>query len=580
MVTLLENTFQEIWLVDFEFGASPGERQTPVCLVALELKSGRTLRLWEDELRTMKYPPYGIGKDAVFIAYFASAEFGCHLSLGWPLPVNVIDLFAEFRNVTNGLPLPSGRSLLGALTYFGINGMASTEKDSMRELALRGGPWAEEEKQDLLEYCESDVIALKKLIRAMPSTIDIPHALLRGRYMKAVAQMEYNGVPIDAGMLSRLKNKWDEIKDVLIEKVDQDYGVFDGRTFKYDKFVNYLIRNNIPWPYLPSGSVDLRDETFKEMSYSYPEIYPLRLLRTTLSQLRLSELTVGNDGYNRCLLSPYQAKTGRNQPSNARFIFGPSKWIRGLIKPKKGNAIAYIDWEQQEFGIAGALSRDPNMKEAYSSGDPYLTFAKQAKAVPADATKKSHGKERDLFKTCALGVQYGMGEKALSLRIKEPPIVARNLLHIHRATYPKFWRWSDSVVDHIMTKRFIPTVYGWTLHLASDNANPRSFRNFPMQANGAEMLRLACWYLVESGIRLCCPIHDALLIEGPVDEIEVLVQKAQSLMAKASEKVLNGFVLRSEVEIVKYPDRYMDNGGEEMWDRILGILDRLEKGGL
>ena len=69
MVTLLENTFQEIWLVDFEFGASPGERQVPVCMVALELKSGKILRVWEDELKTMKHPPYRIGKKAVFIAY-------------------------------------------------------------------------------------------------------------------------------------------------------------------------------------------------------------------------------------------------------------------------------------------------------------------------------------------------------------------------------------------------------------------------------------------------------------------------------------------------------------------------------
>ena len=97
-----------------------------------------------------------------------------------------------------------------------------------------------------------------------------------------------------------------------------------------------------------------------------------------------------------------------------------------------------------------------------------------------------------------------------------------------------------------------------------------------MQANGAEMLRLACWYLVESGIRLCCPIHDALLIEGPVGEIEALVQKTQAFMAKASAKVLDGF----EAEIVKYPDRYMDKGGEELWGRIIGILERLEKGRL
>jgi hypothetical protein len=58
------------------------------------------------------------------------------------------------------------------------------------------------------------------------------------------------------------------------------------------------------------------------------------------------------------------------------FIFGPSVWLRGLIKPPPGYGIAYIDWAQQEFGIAAALSGDPLMMDAYRSGDPYLAFAK------------------------------------------------------------------------------------------------------------------------------------------------------------------------------------------------------------
>ena len=93
------------------------------------------------------------------------------------------------------------------------------------------------------------------------------------------------------------------------------------------------------------------------------------------------------DGRNRCLLSAFRSRTGRNQPSNSKFIFGPSVWLRGLIKPPPGYGLAYIDWSQQEFGIAAALSGDPAMMDAYHSGDPYLAFAKQAGAVPAHATK-------------------------------------------------------------------------------------------------------------------------------------------------------------------------------------------------
>src|SRR5262245_37298368 len=90
----------------------------------------------------------------------------------------------------------------------------------------------------------------------------------------------------------------------------------------------------------------------------------------------------------------------------------------GVVKPEEGNALAYIDWQSQEFGIAAALSGDTRMQEAYRSGDPYLAFAKQSGAVPPDATKHSHKRERDVFKMVVLGVGYGMEAETLAGRIK------------------------------------------------------------------------------------------------------------------------------------------------------------------
>ncbi len=409
MIRVGERAFREVWLVDFEFSAPSGERPRVVCLVALELGSGRKLRVWEDELLIMDRPPYAIDSDSLFVAYYASAEVGCHLVLGWPLPNNVLDLFAEFRNTTNGLPLHCGAGLLGALIWFGLTGIETAEKESMRQLAQRGGPWTEAEKKALLDYCESDVAALARLLPAMEGTLDMPRAHLRGRYMKAAAQIEHYGVPINSETLRRLQNNWEVIQDQLIAEIDGDYGIYDGRRFKAARFIEYLVQQEIPWPRLPSGGLDLKDDTFRDMARSYPKLAPLRELRVALSQMRLTELAVGHDGRNRCLLSAFRARTGRNQPSNSRFIFGPSVWLRGLIQPQPGHGIAYVDWSQQEFGIAAALSGDPLMQQAYLSGDPYLAFAKQAGAVPEDATKKSHKAERDRFKACVLAVQYGMG---------------------------------------------------------------------------------------------------------------------------------------------------------------------------
>lgn len=566
--------FRTVWFVDFEFRADPGERPNPVCLVAREMRSNRLVRQWLTD-ETPNHPPFDVGTDSLMVAYFASAELGCCLALDWPMPPNVLDLYVEFRGLTNGKTVPN-RSLLGAMAYVGLDCMESAEKDSMRELAMRHGPHSNTERVALLDYCQTDVDALLKLLERMVGRIDLPRALLRGRYMRAVASMEHRGVPLDVETLGGLNEYWPAIQERLIERADPSGEVFDGRTFKADRWARYLVRNNIPWPKLPSGALMLDDDTFRQAAKRYPVLVgKWRELRNTLGQMRLSDLAVGSDGRNRCLLSPFQSRTGRNQPSNSKFIFGPSAWLRSLIKPTEGMSIAYVDWSQQEFGIAAAFSKDPNMAEAYRSGDPYLAFAKQAGAVPQHATKQSHKRERALFKGCTLGVQYGMGAESLAYSIGETLDVARELLRLHRQTYPRFWKWSESAVDCAMVYRSLSTVFGWRLHVGSD-VNPRSLANFPCQANGAEMLRLACCIMTERGVSVCAPIHDAVLVEGPTHTIEQTVAAAQSAMREASAIVLGGFELETDAEVVSHPNRYMDERGTEMWGLVLGILAELD----
>jgi hypothetical protein len=568
--------FREVWAVDFEFGAAPGEPPAPRCMVARELGSGRTLRLWEDDLRALRRAPFATDKDALFVAYYASAELGCFLVLGWPFPANVLDLFTEFRNATNGSPTPCGSGLLGALAYYGLDSIEAAEKDSMRELALRGGPYTDTERSELLEYCESDVRALGKLLAKMETGLDLPRALLRGRYMAAAARIENIGVPIDLQLLQHLRVIWPRITRRLIERIDADYGVYQDGRFKSDRWAAWLEHNGIPWPRLASGKLALDDDTFREMARSYPQVAPIRELRVSLSQLRLENLAVGADGRNRCLLSAFQSKTGRNQPSNAKFIFGPAVWLRGLIQPDPGWSVAYVDWSQQEFGIAAALSGDPAMLEAYESGDPYLAFAKQAGAVPPDATKATHGPIRDRYKACVLAVQYGMGADSLAARIGQPPVAARDLLHKHHETYPKFWAWSQAAVDHAMLRSSLHTAFGWAIHVGP-KVNPRSLANFPCQANGAEMLRLACIRATESGILVCAPVHDALLIEAPTWQVQDAVRKTQRAMADASAAVLDEFQLRTDAKIYTWPNRYIDERGQQMWDTVQGILTELSE---
>ena len=567
--------FRQVWAIDFEFLAPAGERPDPVCMVARELLTGTTVRLWQEDLRSRRLPPFATGPDTLFVAYLASAELGCFLELGWPIPERVLDLYVEFRRHTNGTRIPCGAGLLGALAAFGLESISAAAKDTMRDLVLRGGPWSDNERRAILQYCESDVLALERLLAAMLPVIDLPRALLRGRYMVAVARMERTGVPIDAQLHARLAAHWAAIRERLITEIDRDYGIYDGPTFKRERFANWLSAHGIPWPLLEDGAqLDLKDDTFRQMAKAYPEIAPLWELRASLAQLRLNDLAIGRDGRNRCLLSPFRAGSGRNAPSSAKFIYGPATWLRGLIRPAAGRAIAYVDWSQQEFGIAAALSGDANMLAAYTSGDPYLEFARRAGAVPPDATKATHGATRELYKTCALGVQYGMEAASLAARIGRPEIMARNLLRDHHEIFRNFWQWSDSAAARFNLRGELQTVFGWRLR-NGDNRSERTARNFPMQANGAEMMRIAACLMTEAGIEIAAPVHDAFVVEAAAADIAEVVQVAQAHMAAASRAVLAGLELRSDAKVIRYPDRYADPRGTRMWSIVMKLLSAI-----
>ena len=83
------------------------------------------------------------------------------------------------------------------------------------------------------------------------------------------------------------------------------------------------------------------------------------------------------------------------------------------------------------------------------------------------------------------------------------------------------------------------------------------------------------------GVRLLAPVHDAVLIEAPIERIEADVALMREIMRRASRVVLNAAAdgpheLRTDVNIVRHPDRYSDPRGVEVWEKVLGLLAALK----
>jgi len=561
-------------------------------MVARELVSGREIRLWRDQLLTLPAAPFNTGPDAVFVAYYASAEMGCFLALGWPPPSNVLDLFAEHRCQTNRAarrrrkgepkPDPIRNGLIDALMLRNLPHMGTAKKETMRDRILAWFPFAPEEETEILDYCAEDVVGTGHLFHAMRDRIDWPRALLRGRYMIAAARMEWNGVPIDAPLWEEMRQQGKALIRRMIDAVDSAYGVHVDGVFKYGLFEAYLRRHQIPWARYQDGRLNLTGDEFKERARVFPVLASLKELLATKAALRgltaksekaqANRLQVGPDGRSRCLLSAFGGATGRNQPSTSKFIFGPAVWMRGLIRPPPGHAIAYLDWSGQEFAIAAALSGDPQMLADYASGDPHLTFAKAVGMAPASATKVTHPEMRDLFKTMNLGVLFGLTYVGLAYRLSISQPKAKTLLALHRARYPRFWQWSEQVVMRAYQHRQMRTVFGWCMAVTGDTSD-RTLMNFPMQANAAEMMRIAAIAATEAGVVVCAPVHDAFLICAPLSELEHEISRMREAMAGAARAVI-GIDVRVGVEIWTYPHRYMDEArGRAMWETVMGLLE-------
>jgi DNA polymerase I len=586
-VTRTELQYEEIWLFDFEFVPRPGEHPDVVCLVAHEWWAGRSIRLWRDELA--EQPPYRTDAGVLFVCFVANAECACHLALGWPMPARIFDLSPEFRCITNGRTTPEGKGLLGALRYYGLDAIGTKQKDAMQTRVMRGWPFTQEERAQILQYCESDVDALRRLLPKMLPNIDHGVALYRGESVAASALMEHRGVPLNR-LFAKLTDPvvWRRVRDAMVPEIDAQYGVYvrdraGNWTFSMKLFEAYLEREGISWPRLESGALNMQRKTFENMSKGIPQLEELRQLRYARDKMRTVKLAVGRDSRNRTVLWPFKAKTSRTQPKASEWIFSPAVWLRSLIEPEPGMALAYIDYSAMEFLIAASLSDGHcgpvnAMLEMYQSGDPYLSFAKRIGAVPSSATSKTHAEARSLYKNLLLAVQYGMQAETLASRLGISTFEAQEMLNQHRELLGQYWAWSDDWVAHVLQSGSMWTSLGWTCCTGITEFSERSIRNWPVQSTGAEILRVACILATRHNIRLLAPVHDAVLIEAPTNRIEIDVARTQEIMRRASRIVLNTDTdgtheLRTDAKIIRHPARYADKRGEEIWERVCGLLE-------
>ena len=557
--------------IDFDYRPRAGENPHPWCVTWHCLETGEKGRLWLDGRNV----PSPFPASFRMIAHYALAELACFLELGWKLPTEVIDTLAEAR-VARGQVVPFGGSwgLLNVACQFGISTMSSDYKKEMRSLSM-GDDNPTHNREELMAYCHEDARTGLETWLAMEPRVDLPQALLRGRYLKALAEVERRGIPADVDLIGRLRESWQRIRDAAWAEARKQYpGVISSEGhFKSKAWLDWCQLTGTPWPKLPSGAPDLDADTFKEMADRFPAVRTMYYARRIQGQGRKFEFPLGEDGRLRCMLSAFGSDTGRNQPSTSKYVFAASAWLRSSIMAPAGRVLVYIDYSAQEVGLAAARSGDPALMADYLSGDPYIAYAIRAGAAPEGATKKSHPGERASYKVAALAIQYGIGAETLGQKLGISTPAARRVIAAHQGAYPVYWRWRQAVIDEVKCGGVISTRYGWKRKVkVNDSAN--SIANFPVQSAGAEILWILVIALEEAGHRVVATVHDGLLIEMDVKGWREELAQIRLMAEKSAMAVTGGLRIPTDVELILPGENYVDGRGAEFWEIVESVIGR------
>lgn len=457
---------------------------------------------------------------------------------------------------------------LAECTFKLLGKIIDTEhKTAMRNLIISNPPeYTEEQQKAILEYCQSDVKDLeplweemikwyKKLDITLTDEKILEYALTRGRFSAITAIMESRGYPID---VKKTKNFSNHVGNILFDmqreinelfpdiepfrwnKKEQRYSMRQKEIKEWIKKQSKHIFEN--WQSTDKGDISLSLEAWSQ-HFNYTHDYPkdnfgaqmVRYLKLKQSIYGFSISSesekktfwdyVGSDGRVRPYTNPYGAQSSRSQQSATGFMFLKPAWMRALVVPPKGKAMAGVDYSSQEFFISALLSNDQNMIDSYLSGDPYFAFAKLAGAVPKDADKKDYKEIRDLFKSTVLGISYLMAKYGLASKLTADtgklwtPDEAQVQIDLWKEAYPDLDAYQKEIIAEYQEgsgRIYLPC--GWAMW--HGNENYRSVANMPIQGHGASVLRLAVDLAFRAGIYCSKTLHDAIYIEYDIGDEE------------------------------------------------------------
>lgn len=608
--------------LDFEFNGV-SERQLNLICVSVTYK-GHTNSLWleGDEVAKNRFRSFiEAHKHETFVAYNVIAEGHSLASLGFdPLSFRWVDLYLEYTMLQNcnnkflyGRQLKKGQEIvtepkprwykeleeeingwedgkelskklkekhlgryaegeanLVACIYKLLNIVTDSEhKTKMRRLIIAGGPFSEEDKVNILKYCDSDTKLLPDLYKEIVAKQKEPEVTdeeryFRGRVGAICAKITAEGYPVDVEKVKIFQENLPIAIFDLCETINKttNTSLFVWKpnrdVFQLNKSV---LQNEIDsrfkdvWPKTATGKYKLDSDTFDQMlgvkhAYNPKDVLEQYVRYThfnsSTSSMKKQEgegnflSACGKDDRIRPWLGPYGAQSARFTPGAKHFLFLKSAWMRALCVPKKGKVIIGMDYSQQEFLLQGCISLDEKIYETYSFGDIYEDFGRKTGIVTEERGSELFKIQRSAAKAAVLGMGYGMQKHSLSRKITKDtkdamvttPEKAQEIINSYYSLYSTYKKYKETVLRDYKLKGYLKLKDGWVMY--GDNPSDLSVLNVPIQGMGSCILRKALELCYYNDLVPIIPLHDALYIESDLENLETDISKLHKVMKEAS----------------------------------------------
>ena len=231
--------------------------------------------------------------------------------------------------------------------------------------------------------------------------------------------------------------------------------------------------------------------------------------------------------------------TGRLSSSNPNLQNIPirdelGRELRKAFIPDEGEVFFSADYSQIELRLMAHLSQDPNMTEAFLSGeDIHTATAAKIYHLPVGEVTKL---QRTKAKTANFGIIYGISVFGLASRLNIPRSEAKQLIDGYFVTYPKVQEYMNKSIEVAREKGYVETLFGRKRVLAdisSANATVRGYAernaiNAPIQGTAADIIKIAMVRIARRirkeklNAKLLIQVHDELNFSVPQNELEKL----------------------------------------------------------